>query len=254
MEFTEKELKLFGVKTKYMTPRCKGAIKQDDLVCQYCFLNPDSITRGKRKAEKEINENTRVGRSFFYHGSYCKDKRSKLKRKIAEAEEELKKLDRKLSERNESIKKMDRLPVGIVRQERVFWDFTDIPRLTLQIKSSTHDGPIYGKRYEKAIGEIYKLIPGGAYPFDGKASLGYVKSVNPEIKTERYRTTIEIEPLEQEVNEQGNLIVTAKVVDNPNRIPVKKTGEIIKIELYEDSAKRMAKVDALGPLKKQPNL
>lgn len=237
-----------------MTPRCRGAIKKDDPVCQHCFLNPESVVRRKREIEKEINEDTGFARSFFYHGSYCEDKRTELKRKIAECKKELKKLDRKLSERNESIKKMNRLPVGIVRQEKVFWDFTEIPRLTLQIKSNTHDGPIYGKKYEKAIGEIYKLIPGGTYPFDGKRSMGYVKSVDPEIKTDRYRVTMEIEPLEQEINEQGNLIVTAKVVDNPNRIPVKKAGEIIKIELYEESAKRVAEVDAQGLLKKQPHV
>ncbi len=243
-ELTKEEMELFAEKSRWMTPRCRGAFKENDIVCKkYCFLNPDSLLRKKWPIEEKINEEGI--NSFFYHGLYCENKRVKIKREIKKAQEELKQLDNSLRRRNEKIKELRRMSAGKVRREEVFIDFTDIHFLKLSVRGS-RDGP----RYKQEIGELYITVAVTGGPFNSDRHLAYVKSIKPEFAKQTHQLITRIRVLKQEVNLESSLVLTAEIAKN-QPIPLKREGETIKIELYGETAKRAARVDDKGVLDEQ---
>lgn len=122
---------------------------------------------------------------------------------------------------------------------KVFRDFTKDLLLYLETKDTRLFVHPYGPMYDDAEGRLLKVYPGGAGPEDSEFTVGYVKTIIPELPE---RWTYPIKVIAQEVSLEGNLFLFAKI--RHNKLSVKEIsdlhntdGKIIMIELYGDSAK-----------------
>ena len=101
------------------------------------------------------------------------------------------------------------------------------------------DGAIYGEKYKDAIGELEKLVCyGSSDNFSIKGpNRGYIKKTKPSLPLFESRKQYKVKVIRQEINEDGDFILTAIIVYKPNEVKFRK--KYIKIVIYRDSAKKL---------------
>ncbi len=126
----------------------------------------------------------------------------------------------------------------------IFVDFTRASLLRLETIDTRLFAHPYGPKYNDAVGRLYKIRPGGAGPDDSELTLGYVKSITPNLP-ERWFYPLEV--IEQSVNPEGNVVLVARIRHQrgPQEIrDIHSTeGKKLIIEVYGDSAKTLVRID-----------
>lgn len=119
---------------------------------------------------------------------------------------------------------------------RVFVNFTRVPFLYLEtIDTRLYVHP-YGPRYNDAIGRLYRIRPGG----DSELTLGYVKSITPNLPEEWFYP---FKVIEQSVNPEGNVVLVVRIHHSGGPQEIRDIhnaeGKELIIEVYGDSAKTL---------------
>lgn len=259
-------LELFKIKSEFFIPSCFGGFDPGDPVCQsYCFrARENDLNMAFWDVEKIMNETSISYGGLFYRDfkfqNSCEQKRKSIEARLEKVkkkvEAEIKSHDYQRAARDnyylaKDSKGIGRIPVGEIRNNKDFRDFTKPLILYLETQDTRLFVHPYGPMYDDAVGKVYELHPGGAPPFfDSATDFGFVKSIEPKFPdASRYRLKV----ISQKVDKAGDLVLQAEI--SYNQQSTKEfmdihgaNGKKITIVLFGDSAKKHVRVDDIGKL------